>query len=106
MKSFTSEEIHDMRVRLKYAANERAQIHIFADEMMCSKQDICRALGLDAKAVATKKRYPKALQDAAVSAVIDRHMNFREAGAKFGVSPTTISKWVSEERFAKRTELV
>lgn len=109
MTEFTSGEKHDIRAMYREAKYPEAQIGVMAQLYACSKNDILAVLGLEAKAAVTPQAaarkahgrrplHSEETRQSAVRLVLEEGLPHRDAASRVGVSQTTVSKWVREEK--------
>lgn len=100
--SLSSEQVFEIRRSYRNAINRADQIGILSQLYLCSKEEICKVLGISVpvqKKGPTPRKYDKTMKERVVRAVLVDGMTNQEAADKFNVPIGTSSVWV---RIAKR----
>ena len=94
----TSEQISEIRVAYRDAADPKKQIGILADLYCTTKQEICRVLGIEEPPKKKIRSYNQAVKKDVVKAVLLDGVSYKDAAEKFSVPYGNVSAWVQAAR--------
>ena len=92
--SLTTEQIGEIRVAYRDAADPKKQIGILADLYCTTKQEICRVLGIEAPPKKKVRSYDQAVKKDAVKAVLLDGLSYKEAAERYGMPYANVRDWV------------
>lgn len=90
------EQIGEIRMLYRQAADPQKQIHILAELYLCSQAEICRVLGLSVRQ-SNRMRYSDEVVKEARRRVL-RGETQRKVARDMGISEGTISIWMHTAR--------
>ena len=96
--SLTTEQIGEIRVAYRDAADPKKQIGILADLYCTTKQEICRVLEIEAPPKKKARSYDQAVKKDVVKAVLLEGVSYKEAAEKFSVPYGNVSARVQAAR--------
>lgn len=96
--SLTTEQIGEIRVAYRDAADPKKQIGILADLYCTTKQEICRVLGIEKPPKKKIRSYDQAVKKDVVKAVLLEGVSYKDAAEKFSVPYGNVSAWVQAAR--------
>lgn len=96
--SLTTEQIGEIRVAYRDAADPKKQIGILADLYCTTKQEICRVLGIEEPPKKKIRSYDQAVKKDVVKAVLLEGVSYKDAAEKFSVPYGNVSAWVRAAR--------
>lgn len=96
--SLTTEQIGEIRVAYRDAADPKKQIGILADLYCTTKQEICRVLGIEEPPKKKIRSYDQAVKKDVVKAVLLEGVSYKDAAEKFSVPYDNVSAWVQAAR--------